>query len=58
MHFDNIEEARVKNFMSENIVNPLKKMTHSQEFLHNVKKLRNALPSSGVQSFHTKMTMK
>jgi hypothetical protein len=55
MHFDNIEEARVKNFMSENIVNPLKKMTHSQEFLHNVKKLRNALPSSGVQSFHTKM---
>jgi hypothetical protein len=49
MHFDNIEEL---------YVNPLKKMAHSQEFSHNVKKLRNALPCSGVQSFHTKMTMK
>ncbi|KAK3091321.1 hypothetical protein FSP39_018905, partial [Pinctada imbricata] len=48
MHFKNEEDAEKKNFCSVNIVNPEQKLAHSQDYSHNIKKLRNAVLSSGV----------
>lgn len=52
------KEARKKKFCSFNVVNPTMKIVHSQDFSHNIKKIRNAILSSGTQSFHTRNLQK
>ncbi|KAL3888305.1 hypothetical protein ACJMK2_000676 [Sinanodonta woodiana] len=58
IHFTNDADAKMKNYMSANLANPVRKIAHSQDFSHNVKKLRNAVLSSGIQSFHTMKMVK
>lgn len=58
LHFMDDKEAREKNFCSFNVVNPTMKIAHSQDFSHNIKKIRNAILSSGTQSFHTRNLQK
>ncbi|CAC5395429.1 unnamed protein product [Mytilus coruscus] len=54
IHFDNDTDARLNNYCSEILVNPEKKVAHSQDFSHNMKKLRNAVLSSGINKFNTR----
>ncbi|XP_069123679.1 uncharacterized protein [Argopecten irradians] len=58
LNFDSDEDSVKKHFMSQNICNPFRKMAHSQDYSHNMKKLRNAVMSSGNESHHTKNLMK
>lgn len=55
LHFMDDKEGREKYF---NVVNPTMKIAHSQDFSHNIKKIRNAILSSGTQSFHTRNLQK
>ncbi|CAC5382466.1 unnamed protein product [Mytilus coruscus] len=54
IHFDNDMDAKIKKYCSESLVNPEKKVAHLQDFSHNMKKLRNAVLSSGINKFHTR----
>lgn len=58
LHFMDDKEAREKQFCCFNIVKPTMKIAHSQNFSHNIKKIRNAILSSGTQSFHTRNLQK
>ena len=58
LHFENDLDAQSKSYMSDNLVNYSRKVAHSQDFSHNVKKLRNACLSSGNHSHNTRMIKK
>jgi hypothetical protein len=47
LHFRSEADASCQNFCSTNVVNPTEKIAHSQDFSHNIKKIRNAILSSG-----------
>ena len=58
LHFGNEFDAQSKCYMSENLVNPLRRVGQSQDFSHNIKKLRNACLSSGEHSYNTRKLKK
>lgn len=38
IHFENEKDASSKSYMSDNLVNPMRKIAHAQDFSHNIKK--------------------
>lgn len=56
LHFK--DEPKVHKFLSESLVSPAEKVGFCQDFSHNIKKLRNAILSSGNQPFHTRLLTK
>jgi hypothetical protein len=52
LHF--LEDPKAHEFMTNRLVHPNQKIGLCQDFSHNVKKLRNAVLSSGIQPFHTR----
>lgn len=58
MHFEDENDAECKNYLSPNLTNMSRKIAHSQDFSHNIKKLRNAVLSSGLQKQHTRYLRK
>ena len=58
IHFENECDAKLKNYMSESLINPTRKIAHSQDFSHNMKKLRNAVYSSGIHKSNTRTLVK
>ena len=58
LHFENESDAQSKSYMSENLVNAVRKVGHSQDFSHNIKKLRNSCLSSGEHSYNTRKIKK
>jgi hypothetical protein len=53
MHFRG--NANEMLYGSPNLVNPSKKVFHTQDFSHNVKKLRNSILKSGdIKGIHTR----
>lgn len=53
LHF--LEDPKAHEFMTNSLVHPNQKIGLCQDFSHNVKKLRNAVLSSGIQPFHTRL---
>ncbi|KAJ8313193.1 hypothetical protein KUTeg_009256 [Tegillarca granosa] len=58
IHFNNDEHAKQSKYMGDNVVNPGRKIAHSQDFSHNIKKIRNAVLSSGTHKYNTKKLMR
>lgn len=56
LHFR--EDPRQDGFMSDSLVHPNRKVFHCQDISHNIKKLRNAVLSSGVNTYNTKLLTK
>lgn len=53
LHFD--DDALKCSYGSPNLVNPTKQMYHTQDFSHNIKKLRNNIIKSGdIKGVHTR----
>jgi hypothetical protein len=56
LHFR--EDPRQDGFMSDSLVHPNRKVFHCQDISHNIKKLQNAVLSSGVNTYNTKLLTK
>lgn len=56
LHFTG--EPRKNHFMCDSFVHPDRKVYHCQDFSHNMKKLRNAVLSSGINTYNTKLLNK
>ena len=56
MHFNS--NPLLTNYGSQNLIDPTRNIYHTQDFSHNIKKLRNSLIKSGnIKGFHTRQVI-